>query len=116
MRFPELYRSQVAGGAKIISIPSAFTVTTGKAHWHTLLKARAIETGAFIIAPAQTGIHECGRISYGHSLIISPWGEILKDAKKEVGIIHTIINLEEVIRVRRAIPSLNSKKNYSTNF
>ena len=111
-----MYKKMSKKGAIFISVPSAFTETTGKKHWHTLLKARAIETGAFIVAPAQTGCHECGRISYGHSLIVSPWGEVLKDAKKEVGIIHTNIDLEEVIKVRKAIPSLNSKKNYSTNF
>ena len=81
-----------------------------------MLKARAIETGAFIIAPAQTGCHECGRTSYGHSLIISPWGEVLKDAKEEIGIIHANINLDEVMKARRAIPTLNSKKDYLTNF
>ena len=116
LRFPNLYQDLAVNGAEIIVVPSAFSNLTGPVHWHTLLKARAIETGAFIIAPAQTGHHQCGRISYGHSLIVSPWGEVLKDAKKEVGIIHTIINLEEVRKVRKAIPSLNSKKDYSTNF
>ena len=116
LRFPHLYQDLAVNGAEIIVVPSAFSNLTGPVHWHTLLKARAIETGSFIIAPAQTGYHECGRISYGHSLIVSPWGEVLKDAKKGVGIIHTNINLEEVIKVRKAIPSLNSKKEYSTNF
>ena len=116
LRFPNLYQDLAVNGAEIIVVPSAFSNLTGPVHWHTLLKARAIETGAFIIAPAQTGFHECGRISYGHSLIVSPWGEILKDAQKEVGIIHAHIDLEEVRKVRKAIPSLNSKKNYSTNF
>ena len=116
LRFPNLYQDLAMNGAEIIVVPSAFSNLTGPVHWHTLLKARAIETGAFIIAPAQTGFHECGRTSYGHSLIISPWGVVLKDAKKEVGVIHTDINLEEVRKVRKAIPSLNSKKNYSTNF
>ena len=116
LRFPNLYQDLAVNGAEIIVVPSAFSNLTGPVHWHTLLKARAIETGAFIIAPAQTGHHQCGRISYGHSLIVSPWGEVLKDAKKEVGIIHSNIDLEEVVKVRRAIPSLNSKKNYSTNF
>ena len=116
LRFPNLYQDLAVNGAEIIVVPSAFSNLTGPIHWHTLLKARAIETGSFIVAPAQTGFHECGRISYGHSLIVSPWGEILKDAKKEVGIIHVNIDLEEVKKVRRAIPSLNSKKDYSTNF
>ena len=116
LRFPNLYQDLAVNGAEIIVVPSAFSNLTGPVHWHTLLKARAIETGAFIVAPAQTGCHECGRISYGHSLIVSPWGEVLKNAKKEVGIIHTNINLEEVKKVRKFIPSLNSKKYYSTNF
>ena len=116
LRFPNLYQDLAVNGAEIIVVPSAFSNLTGPVHWHTLLKARAIETGSFIVAPAQTGFHECGRISYGHSLIVSPWGEILKDAKKEVGIIHVNIDLDEVKKVRRAIPSLNSKKDYSTNF
>ncbi len=116
VRFPNLYRDLATNGAEIIVVPSAFSNETGPFHWHTLLKARAIETGSFIIAPAQTGIHQCGRISYGHSLIISPWGEILKDAKKKVGAITAKINLDEVLMARKAIPSLNSKKDYLTNF
>ncbi len=116
VRFPHLYNDLAFNGAEIIVVPSAFSNLTGPVHWHTLLKARAIETGAFIIAPAQTGYHECGRTSYGHSLIVSPWGKVLKDAKKEIGIIHANINLDEVTKTRRAIPSLNSKKEYLTNF
>jgi len=116
LRFPNLYQDLAINGAEIIVVPSAFSNLTGPVHWHTLLKARAIETGAFIIAPAQTGSHECGRTSYGHSLIVSPWGEILKDANKEVGIIHTNIDLDEVMKARRSIPALNSKKDYLTNF
>ena len=116
VRFPNLYRDLATNGAEIIVVPSAFSNETGPFHWHTLLKARAIETGSFIIAPAQTGIHQCGRTSYGHSLIISPWGEVLKDAKKKVGAITAKINLDEVLMARKAIPSLNSKKDYLTNF
>ncbi len=116
LRFPHLYQDLAVNGAEIIVVPSAFSNITGPAHWHTLLKARAIETGAFIIAPAQTGYHECGRTSYGHSLIVSPWGEVLKDAKEEIGIIHANINLDEVMKTRRAIPAINSRKDYSTNF
>ena len=116
LRFPHLFQDLAVNGAEIIVVPSAFSNLTGPVHWHTLLKARAIETGAFIIAPAQTGYHECGRTSYGHSLIVSPWGEILEDAKEEIGIIHANINLDEVMKARRAIPALNSKKGYLTNF
>ncbi len=116
VRFPNLYQDLALNGAEIIVVPSAFSNVTGPFHWHTLLKARAIETGSFIIAPAQTGIHQCGRISYGHSLIVSPWGEILRDAQKKVGIIYSKINLNDVVVARKAIPTLNSKKIYSTNF
>ena len=116
LRFPHLYQDLAVNGAEIIVVASAFSNITGPFHWHTLLKARAIETGSFIIAPAQTGSHECGRTSYGHSLIISPWGEVLKDAKDEIGIIHAKVNLDEVMKARRAVPALNSRKDYLTNF
>ena len=116
LRFPGLYQDLALNGAEIIVVPSAFSNFTGPVHWHTLLKARAIETGSFIIAPAQTGKHECGRISYGHSLIISPWGQILKDARKKVCMISAKIDLNEVVAARKAIPSLHSLKNYSTDF
>ena len=116
LRFPNLYQDLAINGAEIIVVPSAFSNLTGPVHWHTLLKARAIETGSYIIAPAQTGYHECGRISYGHSLIVSPWGKVLKDAKKKVGVINTNIDLSEVMKARKAIPSLISKRIYSSNF
>ena len=116
LRFPNLYQDLAINGANIITVPSAFSTITGPMHWHALLKARAIETGCYIIAPAQTGTHECGRKSYGHSLIISPWGKTLADGQKKEGIIFAKINLEEVMRVRSSIPSLNSRKSYSTNF
>ena len=109
MRFPELYRSQVAGGAKIISIPSAFTVTTGKAHWHTLLKARAIESGCYIFAPAQCGQNTPKRKTYGHSLIVSPYGKILKEKMSGTGIITCKISMDEVDNIRKNMPSYQSK-------
>lgn len=109
MRFPELYRSQVAGGAKIISIPSAFTVTTGKAHWHTLLKARAIESGCYVFAPAQCGQNTPKRKTYGHSLIVSPYGKILKEKMSGTGIITCKINMDEVDNIRKNMPSYQSK-------
>ena len=115
LRFPNLYQDLAKNGAEIITVPSAFSNMTGPDHWHTLLKARAIETGSFIIAPAQTGKHQCGRTSYGHSLIISPWGKILSDGNKKAGIIYSRINLEEVEIARKAIPNLTAKKEYSTN-
>ena len=109
MRFPELYRSQVAGGAKIISIPSAFTVTTGKAHWHTLLKARAIESGCYVFAPAQCGQNTPKRKTYGHSLIVSPYGKILKEKMGGTGIITCKINMDKVDNIRKNMPSYQSK-------
>ncbi|MDC3086302.1 carbon-nitrogen hydrolase family protein [Pelagibacteraceae bacterium] len=109
MRFPELYRSQVAEGAKIISIPSAFTVTTGKAHWHTLLKARAIESGCYVFAPAQCGQNTPKRKTYGHSLIISPYGKILREKLNGTGIITYKINMDEVDNIRKNMPSYQSK-------
>ena len=115
LRFPKLYQDLAKNGAEIITVPSAFSNVTGPHHWHTLLKARAIETGTFIIAPAQSGKHQCGRTSFGHSLIISPWGKILCDAKKKKGLIYTRINLQEVTLARQAIPNIFSKKKYSTN-
>ena len=116
VRFPKLYQDLAENGAHIITVPSAFSPITGPIHWHTLLKARAIETGCFIIAPAQNGLHECGRNSYGHSLIISPWGKILADGKKKNGLIFAQIDLDDVNKFRNSIPSLFSKKKYSTNF
>ncbi len=115
LRFPNLYQDLAKNGAEIITVPSAFSNVTGPYHWHTLLKARAIETGSFIIAPAQSGKHQCGRISFGHSLIISPWGKVLRDGKKKEGLIYTKINLKEVTLARQAIPSLISRKEYSAN-
>ncbi len=116
IRFPHLYQDLAQNGAEIITVPSAFSSITGPVHWHTLLKARAIETGCFILAPAQTGRHECGRKSFGHSLIVSPWGEIIAEADTGIGLISTTINLDEVKGARLAIPSLSSRKTYSTNF
>ena len=116
VRFPKLYQDLAKNGAQIILVPSCFSSITGPDHWHTLLRARAIETGCYIIAPAQTGFHECGRKSFGHSLIISPWGKIIADAKNGVGIINAQLNLDEVKKARLAIPSLHSDKKYLTNF
>ena len=116
VRFPSLYQDLAENGAHIITVPSAFSPITGPVHWHTLLKARAIETGCFIIAPAQNGIHECGRKSFGHSLIISPWGKILADGKKKDGLIFSKIDLTDVDKFRKSIPSLHSKIKYLTNF
>ena len=116
LRFPILYRDLAKEGAEIIFVPSAFSETTGEAHWHSLLKARAIENSCFIIAPAQTGKHFKGRNSFGHSLIVSPWGEVLADAKKNEGLITSKINIDEVYVCRKKIPSLKNEKKYKLNF
>ena len=108
LRFPNMYRSLAKLGCKIIFIPSAFTKTTGKAHWLTLVKARAIENGCFIVAPAQYGRHYAGRETFGNSIIVSPWGTIVKIKKKGVGIMMAEINLAEVDATQRAIPSLKA--------
>ena len=115
LRFPKLFQDLAINGAEIITVPSAFSKNTGKLHWHTLLRARAIETGCFIIAPAQTGTHCKGRKTYGHSLIISPWGKILADAKKETNLINAKINLDIVKEARLAIPNLNAQRKYLTD-
>jgi predicted amidohydrolase len=106
MRFPHLYRELAKAGAKLFTVPSAFTVPTGKAHWHVLLRARAIETGSFVLAAAQGGLHESGRETYGHSLIVSPWGEVLAEAGTDPGIVMAEIDLAEADQARSRIPAL----------
>jgi predicted amidohydrolase len=106
LRFGELYRALVARGASLVTIPSAFTATTGKAHWEILVRARAIEAQAFVVAPGQQGMHDDGglRESHGHSLIVDPWGRVLAEAAEGVGIALAELDLAEVARVRAAIP------------
>ncbi|PWC53428.1 carbon-nitrogen hydrolase family protein [Azospirillum sp. TSO22-1] len=106
VRFAALYRALAQAGASLITVPAAFTVPTGQAHWHVLLRARAIETGCFVLAPAQTGAHDAGRRTYGHSLIISPWGEVLADAGEEVGFVTADLDLDQVAEARGMVPSL----------
>lgn len=113
VRFAALYRKLARAGAQILSVPAAFTVPSGKAHWHVLLRARAIETGCFVIAPAQCGHHENGRDTYGHSLIINPWGEIVGEAGTEPGIIQASIDIPEVARARNRIPALQHDREFS---
>lgn len=112
VRFPDLYRQLALGGAKIISVPAAFTRITGEAHWHILLRSRAIETGCFIIAPAQGGRHEDGRETYGHSLIIDPWGEVLAEGGVDPGVITATLDLSKVDEVRGKIPSLKHVRDF----
>jgi len=113
LRFAHLYRDLAKAGAHIISVPAAFTVSTGKAHWETLLRARAIETGSFVLAPAQCGEHEGGRQTYGHSLIIGPWGDVLAKANEQPGYISAHLALSEVEKARKAIPALQHDREYN---
>jgi predicted amidohydrolase len=113
VRFPYLYRALAQAGAGIITVPSAFTRRTGEAHWHVLMRSRAIETGAFIVAPAQCGDHEDGRKSYGHSLIVDPWGEVVADGGTEIGVVSAELDLEKIIEARSMIPSLTHDREIS---
>ncbi len=107
LRFPHLYRALARAGADILTIPAAFTRKTGAAHWHVLLRARAIETGCYVLAPAQGGVHECGRETYGHSLAVAPWGEIVAEIDgEEPGVTTFEIDLAAVQAARQAVPSL----------
>ena len=100
VRFPLLYRKLSQAGAQMVSIPSAFTRSTGAAHWHVLLRARAIETGCYVIAPAQCGTHYGKRATYGHSLIVNPWGEVLADGGDEPGVVMADLDLTDVSTAR----------------
>ena len=111
LRFPTLYRSLAQAGAEILCAPAAFTRQTGKAHWKTLLRARAIENGAFVIAPAQGGAHEDGRETYGHSMIVGPWGEVLAEAESDApGIVLADIEPKQAIAARQRIPNLSLER------
>lgn len=112
VRFPALYAHLAEAGAEIIGVPSAFTRKTGRAHWHVLLRARAIETGCWVFAAAQCGDHAGGRQTYGHSLIVNPWGEIVAEAGEEPGIIIADIDPARVVEARRAVPSLTNGQAY----
>ena len=108
VRFPALFRSLAQCGADFIATPAAFALQTGEVHWHILLRARAIETGCFIMAAAQGGLHETGRSTYGHSLVVSPWGEVIAEAKNiETCVIYADINTDQVEMVRKRVPSLS---------
>ena len=113
MRFPHLYRDLAKAGAEVLTMPSAFTAETGKAHWHVLLRARAIENGCFVIAAAQTGAHDGGRETYGHSLIVDPWGEVLADAGTDTGYVTAEIDLAKVTSSRQSVPSLGNDRDYT---
>lgn len=114
VRFAALYRRLAQAGAQMISVPSAFTRPTGRAHWETLLRARAIETGSFILAPAQGGKHEDGRKTWGHSMVIGPWGEVIAHLDHdEPGVLHAEIDLDEVASARSRIPSLGNDREFT---
>ncbi len=110
MRFPDLYRALSDAGAEILAVPAAFTVPTGRAHWHILLRARAIEAGCFVVAAAQVGEHEDGRATYGHSLVVDPWGDVLLDMGEEPGVGFAEIDLARLQDVRARIPALRHRR------
>jgi predicted amidohydrolase len=113
VRFPYLYRALAKLGSRIITVPSAFTRVTGEAHWHVLLRARAIETGCFVVAPAMTGEHPAGRKTYGHSLVVSPWGEVLADGGTAVGVVFADLDLGAIDTARASVPSLKHDRGYT---
>src|SRR5437764_2233299 len=110
LRFPMLFAVIAESGADVISVPAAFTVPTGRAHWHVLLRARAIEAGLFVVAAAQAGRHADGRQTFGHSLVVDPWGEVLLDMGEETGVGFAEIDLTRISDVRSRIPALNHRK------
>jgi deaminated glutathione amidase len=110
LRFPGLFARLAESAADVIAVPSAFTVPTGKAHWHVLLRARAIEAGLFIVAAAQAGHHEDGRHTFGHSLVVDPWGEILLDMGDETGVAFVDIDLKRIADVRSRLPALMHRR------
>jgi predicted amidohydrolase len=112
LRFPALYRALAEAGATMLAIPSAFTKPTGEAHWHVLMRARAIENGCFVFAAAQAGKHESGRETYGHSLIVDPWGRILAEGGTEPGIVMADIDMAEVSKARARVPSLQHGRRF----
>jgi len=112
LRFASLYRALAAAGAELIAIPAAFTKQTGEAHWHVLTRARAIETGAFVLAATQGGLHENGRSTFGHSIVVSPWGEVLAEAGEEPGVIFADIDLAASEEARARIPVIKHGREF----
>jgi len=113
LRFPHLFRALAQRGAVMLTVPSSFQRETGRAHWHTLLRARAIENGSFVIAPAMCGDHPGERMSYGHSLIVDPWGEVLADGGEAPGVVYADLDLARVRKVRTMLPSLTHDRPFS---
>jgi len=116
MRFPNLFSAYAKSGVDIITLPSAFTVPTGAAHWQTLLRARAIESAAFVVAAAQCGMHEDGRQTYGHSLVVDPWGTILLDMGSLPGLGYVDLDLDTIMRVREQIPVHTNRRTIPSPF
>lgn len=110
LRFPDLYRTLTDAGANILSIPAAFTVPTGEAHWHVLMRARAIEAGVFVVAAAQAGVHEDGRATFGHSLVVDPWGQVLLDMGSERGLGFADIDPARIEEVRSRLPAIRHRR------
>ena len=110
LRFPDLYRALTNAGAELLSVPAAFTVPTGRAHWHVLLRARAIEAGAFVVAAAQCGEHEDGRATFGHSLVVDPWGDVLLDMAEGQGLGFADLDMARLADVRARIPALKNRR------
>jgi deaminated glutathione amidase len=110
LRFPDLFRTLSNSGATVFAVPAAFTVPSGKAHWHTLLRARAIEAGCFVIAAAQVGRHEDGRETFGHSLVVDPWGEVLLDMREQEGLGLVELDMARLTEVRGRIPALANRR------
>lgn len=107
LRFPQLYRALAQAGAQLLAVPAAFMQVTGEAHWHALLRARAIETGCFVVAAAQCGVPHAGRASYGHSLVVGPWGDVLAEAGTEPCVLVVDLDLTQIAKARRRIPSIH---------
>lgn len=110
LRFPDLYRSLTDAGAQILSVPAAFTVPTGRAHWHVLLRARAIEAGVFVVAAAQAGRHDDGRETFGHSLVVDPWGDVLLDMGEGERLDVVDIDLDRIAQVRASLPAIDHRR------
>jgi deaminated glutathione amidase len=113
MRFPRLANALANAGCSVLTYPAAFTVPTGQAHWHVLLRARAIETGSFVLSAAQGGVHDSGRATYGHSIVISPWGEVLAELGDEPGVLVLDIDLAQSVDVRTRIPALKHARDFA---
>ena len=114
LRFPALYRALALAGAEVLTIPAAFTRPTGEAHWDVLMRARAIETGSFVLAPAQGGRHEDGRGTWGHSIVVAPWGEVITTLDHdEPGVLFADLDLAAVAKARNAIPALANARTFA---